>query len=429
MRFASVSVPAAVAALITAFAVLGGPGGPGGAADAAAPTIGRADASAVTLSVAGQTGYSETYRATVDSDGHTSTAGSDRPPLTLLGGQSLLSSGVLAQDATATAVNHAGHSAACAGLAGQGATVVSVGGGTCLQGGHAIDLAAGTLDLSHLRIVQSTVTQGLPQPLQQALLPVIAPVTSALQQALQRGTSALGNPGLHVTLGAVQARCEATPGSASGAANVAGVRAWVAVPGVGNVDLVRLPVDPAPNTKVVTNLQGVAAAVEKALRTQLNDALSGALAPVAAVVDQATVLNNVLAQLSGQLAPLEQNVLAATLNEQTRHPGSITVTALRLKVLPAAQQFVHAAAVDLAVGTVSCGPNGRAAVQPAVNVTPKRTSTPAPPAAVPTRIPSGLASAPASSDGSRTPAIVLMALLGAAAAGGGVLTLRRTLRR
>lgn len=423
MRLGLLTVPAAVAALVTACATLGG------TANAAGPTIGRATASAVTLSVAGQTGYSEAYQADVDSDGHTSTYGSDRPALTVLGGQSLISAGTLAQDATATAVDHSGHSAACAGLAGQGSIVVAAGNGTCLRGGQTLDLAAGSLDLSHLSIVDSTVLQGLAQPLQQALTPVLGQVVPALQQALQQGTAALGDPGLHVDLGAVQAQCSATPGSASGSANIAGVRAWVSIPGVGNVDLVRLPVDPAPNTKVVTNLQGVATAVEKALRTQLSDALAGALGPAVSAVDQATVLNNVLAQLSSQLTPLQQNVLSATLNEQTRGAGSIKVTALHLQVLPAAQQFVHAPAVDLKIGTVTCGPNGQAAVRPAVNVKPKITPKHTAPAAVPTRIPSGLASAPATDDGSETPTIVLMVLLGGVAAGGGVLTFRRALRR
>lgn len=422
MRISSLSLPAAVAALIAAYAALGAP------ATAAGAPVGRADASAVTLSVAGQGGYSGSYRATVSGDGTTSTAGSTRPALDVLGGQSLLSAGTLAQDARATLVDHAGHSVACAGLAGQGATLVAVGSGDCLTGGQALDLAAGSLDLSHLSIVRSTMLQGLDQQLQQALQPVLGPVTTALNQALQQGTATLGNPGLHVSLGAVQAHCQASPGSATGGANLADVRAWVTVPGMGDVDLVRLPVDPAPNTKVVTNLGAVATAVENALRPQLKDALDGALAPLATGIDQAAVLNNVLDQISAQLAPLQQNVLSATLNEQTRGAGSIRVTALHLQVLPAAKQFVNAPAVDLSVGRVDCGPSGHAAdTRPAPSPSP--TPAPAVPVAVPTRIPSGLASAPASDDGSNTPGDVMLGVLGAAAVGGGVLTFRRALRR
>ena len=87
------------------------------------------------------------------------------------------------------------------------------------------------------------------------------------------------------------------------------------------------------------------AAVEDALRSQLATALDGSLGPLGAAVDQAAVLNNVLANIGGQLAP-------ARPERALRHPepagapsaGSIEVTALDLQVLPGRRRLRTAAA-------------------------------------------------------------------------------------
>ncbi len=253
-----------------------------------------------------------------------------------------------------------GSSAACAGLAGAGARVVAVGDGQCLTPGGTLALSAGTLDLSHLQIVRSTVLQGLDQQVQTALQPVLDPVVGGLQSGLQTGLRQLGDPGLFVGLGAIQSRCTAAPGSADGSATLADVGAYALVGG-RRVDLLSLPVDPAPNTRVTGDLSAVAAAVKDALRSQLATALDGSLGALGGAVDQAAVLDNVLANIGSQLGPLDQNVLSGTLNRQVRpSSGSIEVTALDLDVLPAAAAS-GLQPLALQVGRSTCGPNDRVA--------------------------------------------------------------------
>jgi hypothetical protein len=149
----------------------------------AATTVARASGTALTLSVGGSPAGSGTYAVTNDGT-HQSSTGTNRPGVSALTGQSVVSAGVLAQDATTSIRDRAGFSAACAGLAGQGSSTVAVGDGDCLTPGRTLSLAAGTLDLSHLRVVDSTVLQGLDQQLQTALQPVLDQVVPALQGGL-----------------------------------------------------------------------------------------------------------------------------------------------------------------------------------------------------------------------------------------------------
>ena len=122
----------------------------------------------------------------------------------------------------------------------------------------------------------------------------------------------------------------------------------------------------------------MATAVENALRSQLATALAGSLGPLSAAVDQAAVLNTVLANIGGQLAPLDQNVLSGTLNRQVRRAGSIEVTALDLQVLPAAAAY-GPQPLSVQLGRSTCGPDDRVApvVRPrpaAQHPTPRRGS-------------------------------------------------------
>jgi hypothetical protein len=394
----------------------------------AADPVAQASASAVTLSVAGQDGYSGTFSATNDGTKQT-TSGNDKPLITALGGQSLLSAGTLAQDAT-TSVDASGRgsSAACAGLAGQGASLVAAGSGDCLSGGNALQLNAGTLDLSKLQIVQGTVLNGLDQQLQTALQPVLGTLLPALSQALIQGAQALGNPGIFLDLGAVQSHCTATPAGVSGDSSLANAAAYLQIPGGQRIDLLKLPVHPGPNTDVVTQLgSGVVGAITSALKTDLSTALGGQLGALGAVVDQTAVLNNILDQLGAQLKPLDDTLIKATLNKQTTSDGSITVTALDLSVLPAAQQFVHADLLHLTVGTSTCGPNGRV-VTPAAVAVPKSDTHHSNP--VPTTVPAGVADAYPLSDHVLTAGrVALLALVGLGATGAGLVGYRRRLHR
>lgn len=388
------SVGAAVAALTTT-GLLGLAAAPGSAAS----PVAEGTASAVTVTVGGSPADSGTYA--VVHDGTTQSAtGSNRPVLTALGGQSLVSAGVLAQDSTTSVVDGSGRVSSCSGIAGQGATVVAAGEGSCLAGGQALRLTAATLDLSGLTLVEGTVLQGLDQQVATALQPVLGQVLPALGQGLQQGLAAIGSPTLHVDLGAVQSRCTATASSATGVSSLAGAGVYAEVMG-RRVDLLALPADPQPNTHVATGLDQVSALVRDTLRTQLTQALDGALGPLAVAVDRAAVVDNVLANVSAQLGPLEENLLSATLNRQTSSgPGDIAVEALDLQVLPAAARLgVEALRVQLGRSTCSAGTAAPVVVASAPAEAPKKTRTPSrglP--SVPTAVPAGLAEAPERDD-------------------------------
>ena len=264
--------------------------------------------------------------------------------MSALTGQSLVSAGVLAQDAT---TQTSGRSAALLrGIAGEGATVAAVGDGQCLTPGGTLALSAGTLDLSHLQIVQSTVLQGLDQQVQTALKPVLDPVLGALQGGLQTGLRQLGDPGLFVGLGAVESRCTAAPGTAPADATLAGVGAYVQVGGQ-RVDLLSLPVHPAPNTKITTGLGDVAArGGERPAQPAVHRARPGRSARWAAPSTRPRCSTTCSPTSAASSRPLDQNVLSGTLNRQVRPAaGAIEVTALYLDVLPAAAAFGPAAAV------------------------------------------------------------------------------------
>ena len=381
----------AVAAGLTVTALLGLAAAPG---SAAAP-VAEGTASAVVVSVAGSPSDSGTFTAT--HDGATqSTTGTNKPVITALGGQSLVSAGVLAQDSTTSVVDGQGQVTSCAGLAGQGATVVAAGDGGCLSGGQTLRLSAATLDLSGLTIVEGTALQGLDQQVATALQPVLGQVLPALSQGLRQGLEAIGNPGVFVDLGAVQSRCTATPTAATGDATLAGSGVYVEMMG-RRVDLLALPADPEPNTTVVTNLDAVSALVRETLRTQLTQALDGALGPLAGPIDRAAVVDTVLANLSAQLAPLDENLLSATLNRQTSTgAGQIAVDALDLQVLPAAAAELGAEALRLQVGRSTCSAGTAAPV--AVASAPVEAPEVEKPSkglpAVPRTVPAGVAEAP-----------------------------------
>ncbi len=380
-------------AAATTMGLLGLAAAPG----SAATPVADGTASAVVVTVGGSPTDSGTYAATHDGTTQ-STSGSNQPVLTGLGGQTLLSAGVLAQDATTSVTDGDSRSAACAGIAGQGATTVAVGEGSCLTGGQTMRLSAATLDLSRLTIVEGTVLQGLDEQLATALKPVLGQVLPALSQGLKQGLQAIGDPGLYVDLGAAQSHCLATPGSATGDATLAGGGVYVEMMGK-RVDLLALPSDPEPNTQVATGLDKVSAMVRASLRTQLTRSLDGKLGPLAAAINEAALVDTVLSNLSAQLGPLDENVLRATLNRQTSTgPGNVAVEALDLEVLPAAAQLgVEALHVQLGRSTCSAGTVQVGAAPVSSPPKEKKEKRDKGRPAVPTAVPGGLASAP--SDG------------------------------
>lgn len=325
--------------------------GPGGTAAAARTTTKKqtgvqGTASAVELAANGQSSGSGTYQATNFGGGEEHT-GTNQPPISVLTGQSLISQGTLNQDAAATNDLKA---SACAGIAGQGASLVSVGNNRCLNPGSSLALNAGTLDLSKLQLSPQATAQGLP-----ALPGSVTnnQLTDALNSAL-----AASKLNVNANLRAVQANCTSTPTSAAGDSDLTGVSLSATVAGQPTVTLVDLPVKPAPNTPVTVgnaiNLVGQALTAQVLAATQQQ---GGAVATaLQSVLTQ--VQANVTSQLDTGLAPLGQ-LISGTLNEQTRTGANqIDVKAVHL-VIGSGGAALGFQPLDIVLGHTMCGPAER----------------------------------------------------------------------
>ncbi len=326
-----------------------------GAPGYAATIVSQATANAITLSIAGSPADSGTVEATNDGSGQTKT-GEVAPPIDVLGNQGLLNLGVLAQDAEARLDGRDGVSRACAGVAGNGGSVAQVGDSNCITPGDPIGLNIANLDLTGAVLVDpESALGGLA-----ALQPVIDQVVGPLTQTITDGLEPLASTGLGGSIGAVEARCTARPGEVTGKSNIVDGSLGLDVGG-NDVELLALPVEPPPNTKLVTDLDVVLNTVLEALEDDLNGTLDGALGGLSAIIDpiQAEIVNTLVADIADQLAPLEENVLEVTLNKQVKTADRIEVTALDLELLPAAADAFDAAAVDLEIANVTCGPNSR----------------------------------------------------------------------
>jgi hypothetical protein len=359
------------------------------AAPASAETLANAQATAVRGSVGGQPADSGTVRA-VDEGNGVQVTGTSNPPAAVLGNQRLFNVGVLAQEATAGVVDGAGTSAACAGVAGNGGSVAQVGSSRCLTPGQPVGLSIANLDLTGAVVADPASSLAPLNGLQPVLDQVVGPVT----QAVSQGLAPLGETGLAGTVGAVEARCVAGDGGVDGSSHITDGRLTLSLGGTA-VDVVDLPVDPAPNTELFVNLDKVGTAVLDGLRTQLTQTLDGQAAPLAAAIDpvQQQIVDGVLAQVGPQLKPLSDIVLRVVLNKQVRTADSIEVTALSLEVLPAAAQVADAPLAAVDVGHVACGPNGRVAqVAQAAPAPPEKPAKKLP--RVPTVIASGVADEP-----------------------------------
>ncbi|MCX6396188.1 MAG: hypothetical protein NTV23_06860 [Propionibacteriales bacterium] len=361
---------------------------------AAAP-VSQASSNALTLSIAGSPTSSGTVNATNDGTDESKT-GETNPIVGVLGGQSLLNVGVLAQEAQAkVASNGDGVSAACGGIAGEGAGfAANVGDSNCLTPGDPVGLSIANLDLTGATAIDPTSAIGGLSALNPFLAQLLGPVTNAISGAL----APLGNTGLGGTLGAVYAHCTAAPGTAEGAANIVDSKLTLSVAGT-DIDLVNLPANPPPNTHVLTDLDAVLNAVLDGVQTDLNTTLDGLAQPLAGIVDtvQTQLVDTLVAQVADALSPLEDNILDITLNKQTKTSDTIEITALDLQLLPAAAQFTGSSLVAAQIGTVTCGPNGKKTVSE-----PTPTDDPTP--SVPTVVDSGV-----SGQGSDTARNVLVA--------------------
>ena len=308
---------------------------------------------------------------------------------------------------------------ACAGLAGDGATLAEVGEGDCLAPGNQLQLNAANFDLSRITVAEGESLGPLTDAQEQVLTPVRDQVLTAVADAVQEALLAVGDPGVFVDLGAVQSTCEADARRAVGDATLADASVYLQLPG-RRVDLIRLPVNPPPNTQLLTDLNVVVDTFNAALQEQLSTGLDGALGDLGAPADDLfTAINaNIVKALAPQLAPLQKNVLDVTLNKQVTRDRYIAVTALDLKALPAASAAAGTDLLSTKIGAVTCATADAAAPPVAPPV--------APPAApeVPTSVPAGLADAPAE-DG--VPAEVALAGLALVAGAVGVGAYRRRL--
>lgn len=340
----------------------------------AATVVAQASAAALEISIAGQSNDSGRVSATASDDDTSTKEGQVNPPVQVLTPQNLLNVGTLAQDAVADVVNRNGLSAACAGIAGEGGAVAQVGDSNCLTPGRPIDFTFGNIDLTGVQLADPDSALA---PLNQAGDPLIAALVAPATQAISEGLSGLGTLELGGTIGAVQARCTAAPGTAEGSSTLLNSQLDANIEGQ-EVVLLDFPANPEPNTEVVTDLDEVVNLLLDALSTDLNNSLDGVFADIPPAVIapiQEQIVTNVIGQVATELQPLEDNVLRATLNKQTTGSGRIEVTALDLAVLPAAADSPLAAPlVEAIIANVTCGPNAR--VTPGDPVDPTDPTTP-----------------------------------------------------
>ena len=396
------------------------------AAQSADAIVAQSGANALTLSIGGSP-FSTGSTTAVHNGKKQTKNGEVQPPISVLKNQGLLNVGALVQDAETDVTNRKGSSEACAGVAGNGAGVATVGDSSCITPGDPVGISIANLDLTDAVVIDPASALG---PLS-ALNPILSQILGPLTSAISDGLAPLGATGLGGTLGAVESRCTADVNGAAGSANIVDTTLGLDVAGT-SIDLVQLPANPPPNTKVLTDLDAVLTTVLDALSVDINNTLDGFAAPLQAVIDpiQDQIVDALIGQIAPQLAPLEDNILDITLNKQTFSAGGkqILVTAIDLKLLPAAAQFGFDSLVGAEIASVTCGPSGRVVPDPTPTPTPTPDPTPTPTNTpeVPTIVDAG-AYGPVDSDG---PSPLLWGLAAVTlASGAGALAGRRLLRR
>ncbi|QWC86268.1 hypothetical protein KLP28_06115 [Nocardioidaceae bacterium] len=384
--------------------------------------LAQADASALGITLAGTPLVSTGTTSARDSGSGEEVTGQVLPPLDVLGAQGILPVSLLVQDALAEVDSNRALSAACAGVAGEGASVIGIGDAGCIEPGADVLGLLTSLDLTALQIsdvsdtvdslltdvlgdllgnlgntptpgggtlddvtggavgdlggglggvvddvvdgVVDSVVDGVLDPVTDPLQAVLDQVTTPVQAVVDQLEASLPELGLGLRLRAVEASCTADGTRADGASTLTDAGVVLAGGPAGELTLVDLPVLPAPNTDVVVDLDEVVTDLLDGLRTDLENSLGGVAADLTLLTDalQAQIVDTVLAQVAPQLAPLSENVLRLTLNRQTTpESGALEVTALSAEVLPAAAALggpSNLAAVT--IGTVACGPNERA---------------------------------------------------------------------
>lgn len=353
-----------------------------------AATVAQGDASAIRATIGGQPQDSGTVVARHDGSRLTKT-GATNPPVAVLGAQDALNLGVLAQDAIA---RPNGSSAACSGVAGDGGSVVRVGNSYCLTPGRNVTLTLAQLDLSTILDPNNAPaeTRAVLEQLALAADQLAGPVSDAVEQATQQVQDQIGDPGLIAEFGAIQSQCTADRTGARGASQLTDVSVYVKGGMFDDVNVLDIPVEPAPNTKLATDFSKVIDEITKSFRVNLEGELGGdQLAPLTEALDggREQLIDALAENFDDQLAPLQDNVLDVVLNKQVRGDREITVTALDANVLPAAKQFGAPTLADIEIARSHCVSADRAPVaQPVSNPAPPK-AAPAPPAPKPAPIP------------------------------------------
>ena len=360
----------------------------------------QSTAQSLKLSIAGNSVIAQQTTATNDGTTQTVTDNSTVPKLAdLLPNNVLIGAGVAPQAAVA---KPDGTSYACAGIAGTGGGIVTVGDSSCNLNGQPL-----TIDLAHLDL--GNVILGTNSALGQALAPLdvlltplgkgVTDVVNAISNGLA-GTP-LGEIKIGGSLSAIEASCQADPDQATGDARLVdssgGTNATpisITLPGVADpIILLNLPANPPPNTSVFLNTSTVVQTLTDALTVELNTAVQGALQPlgIPTILNQVrtAVVDQLITNLQPLLTAIDDNLLHILLNKQVHSDGGkkIEVTALTLDVLPAAAQFTGGSSlINGEIGKVSCGPNARIGIpNPPTEPTPTDNTHP------PTVVDSGVA--------------------------------------
>jgi hypothetical protein len=359
---------------------------------AAASGTSQSSAQSLKLSIAGNSVIAQQTEATNDGSDETVTDNSTVPKLAdLLPNNVLLGAGVAPQSAVA---KPDGTSYACAGIAGTGGGIVTVGDTACNLNGEPLTIDLANLDLGNIILGTNSALGSALAPLDVLLTPLGKGVTD-LVNALSGGLAGtpLGEIKIGGSLSAIQASCQADPDSATGDTRLVDSSGGsentpisITLPGVADpIVLLNLPANPPKDTNLLINLDTVTQTLIDALKVELNTAVQGALAPLGLGALLQTVQDQVVTVLVQNLQPLLQavqdNLLNITLNKQVSSDGGkkISVTALTLDVLPAAAQFTGSSLISGEIGKVTCGPNTRTVVTP---TTPTPTDNEKPPTVV-----------------------------------------------
>jgi len=372
----------------------------------AATTVSQATAQAIHLSIAGNSAVSQIVTSSNDGTTETKNDASTVPPLAgIIPGNNALSAGVAVQNARSF---KDGTSYACAGIAGTGGGLVTVGNSSCNIDGEPLTLDLGSLNLDLVNLLggEGAITSAL----NDALGPILEPLGDALDDVLSQLTGSLAGAGLDLGiaggLSAVEATCTADPDAAQGSAEIVDtsgdntIPISLTLPGVPeplavlNLD-VSMPGKPG-GTDVLVNLDQVTQALIDALETQIETMLGGAIADLSPVIEalvqplQDALIEPLVDALEPVLQAVSDNILKLVVNDVTPGDGgkSVSVTTLKVDVLPAAAQFTGSSLISGEIGKVTCGPNARPATTPPT--TPENPENPESPE-VPTVVDSGLA--------------------------------------